>query len=418
MKRLHLKRKWTSLALAAMTLSASMLYSCEPEDAPTPDQGGGSGGPIENPAETPIETPFTSIPDALVGTWFASDNDGPLTTNWEKGTFQGQQGFKEFRTMVFTKNGKEAVEYTTDVVNFGGETKQYFYKISGTLEYATNPASLTFHAQTGTMRVFSDKYAGYKEAPIIQKDLLNYYSVLRDPEATTYSSSTNYLNAKRFDGGNHYSVKYEKVDGNTTPVDPNSGGLYTTPPATGTYVQVENLYYPTVTIGEQEWMSVNYAGPGGIQDTDKPQYGTFFKFADLPNIPVPAGWCIPTKGDYTKLLESQGLVLDEWGKTDGADVGQKRLIGQLMATAGWLKQDGYANNQSGFNAVPANLRVIEGNPHGEGANCLLWTSEKDEEDNPIVFEIIQFPSDTFAGFTTYSVGYNPPHIPVRLVRDK
>ncbi len=77
MKRLHFKRKLTSLALAAMTLSASLLYSCEPDEAPTPNDGNGSGGPIENPTENPtdppLETPFTSIPDALVGTWFASD---------------------------------------------------------------------------------------------------------------------------------------------------------------------------------------------------------------------------------------------------------------------------------------------------------------------------------------------------------
>lgn len=89
-----------------------------------------------------------------------------------------------------------------------------------------------------------------------------------------------------------------------------------------------------------------------------------------------------------------------------------------MSATGWLKQDGYANNQSGFNAVPANLRVLNGNPHGEGANCVLWTSDLDKEEIPLAFTIIQLPSDTYASIRTYPPGYNPPHLPVRFVRDK
>lgn len=194
---------------------------------------------------------------------------------------------------------------------------------------------------------------------------------------------------------------------------------YTAPPKSGTYVKIGSLYYPTVTIGDQEWMSVNYAGPGGMSNGSKPHYGTFLKFADLPSIQVPAGWRLPTKQDYVKLIRSQGIVFDEYlESTDGDDVQSKRLLGQLMATTGWIKQDGYANNRSGFNAVPANLLVLEGVAHREGANCLLWTSEKDERDNPVAFKLIQLPSDTYARFGTYPVGYYPPHLPVRFVKDK
>ncbi|UOQ71543.1 hypothetical protein MUN79_23470 [Hymenobacter cellulosilyticus] len=165
-------------------------------------------------------------------------------------------------------------------------------------------------------------------------------------------------------------------------------------------------------------MSVNYAGNGGIKVGTKPHYGTFFKHADLNTIPVPAGWRIPTKQDYVKLLASQGLTLNSWESTDGADLASKRRLGQLMATSGWLKQDGYATNSSGFTAVPANLQVTNGSPNGEGTNCLLWTAEKNAEDSPVAFQIIQLPSDTYAAFGSYAVGYNPAHLPVRLVRDK
>jgi len=406
-----LRLKNSLLLLATCT---SLLGACREDD---PEPSTTTPPPTE---EEPIikETPTTSIPEELAGTWFADNNDGPLTANWDAGTFQGEQGFKEFRTMVFTNDGKNAVEYTTEVMNSGDEVKRYFYRIVGSLEYQAAPRSLRFHAQSGKMRVFSNKYSGYKESPIRVESLRSYFSVLVDPQATTFASATNYLNAKRNDGGNQYSVKYRKVGGSTTPPD-NSGGLYTTPPTSGTHIKIGNLYYPTVTIGTQEWMSVNYAGPGGMTNGSKPHYGTFMKFADLPSIQVPAGWRLPTKADYIKLIKSQGIAFDEYlESTDGEDVQSKRLLGQLMATTGWLKQDGYANNKSGFNAVPGNLLVLDGNPHGEGSNCLLWTSEKDARDNPVAFKLIQLPSDTYARFGTYAVGYFPPHLPVRFVKDK
>ncbi len=405
--------------LPTLLLVVFSLFACNP-DSPDPVKADEPDDKDETEKPMP-EAPHTSIPDAWVGTWYADHNKGPLTTNWEEGTFQGEQGFREFRTMVFTKNGKEAVEYYSEVYNSGDEVKQYLYKLTGTLEHKKNPASLTFHAQSGKMRIFSNKTQGYKESTIKASDLKTYESVLFDPEATTFSNATNYLTAQRKDGGNHYSVRYTKVSGTTTPGDggPNSDDPYSKPPTSGTYVAIGKGYYPTVTIGNLEWTSVNYAGTGGISDTDKPHYGTFFKFADLKNITLPAGWRIPTRQDYIALLKSQGIAYDTtWNSTDGADLQSKKLLGQLMSATGWLKQDGYANNKSGFNAVPANLRVVGGNPHGEGTNCILWTSELDQEENPLAFKIIQLPSDTYAGIGSYPVGYYPPHIPVRFVRNK
>ncbi len=405
--------------LPTLLLVVFSLFACNP-DSPDPVKADEPDDKDETEKPMP-EAPHTSIPDAWVGTWYADHNKGPLTTNWEEGTFQGEQGFREFRTMVFTKNGKEAVEYYSEVYNSGDEVKQYLYKLTGTLEHKKNPASLTFHAQSGKMRIFSNKTQGYKESTIKASDLKTYESVLFDPEATTFSNATNYLTAQRKDGGNHYSVRYTKVSGTTTPGDggPNSDDPYSKPPTSGTYVAIGKGYYPTVTIGNLEWTSVNYAGTGGISDTDKPHYGTFFKFADLKNITLPAGWRIPTRQDYIALLKSQGIAYDTtWNSTDGADLQSKKLLGQLMSATGWLKQDGYANNKSGFNAVPANLRVVGGNPHGEGTNCILWTSDLDQEENPLAFKIIQLPSDTYAGIGSYPVGYYPPHIPVRFVRNK
>ncbi|KAA6439858.1 hypothetical protein FEM33_10430 [Dyadobacter flavalbus] len=406
----NLKNQLAMICAAAMLL----MVSCKNENNPVPPEDPVVDGEVG-------ETPYTTIPDEFVGTWYPDHNQGPLSTNWEQGTFQGEQGFREFRTMVFTKNGKNAVEYTSEVFNSGDEVLQYLYKLTGTLEYkANNPSTLTFHAQTGRMKVFSNKYSGFKESAIRAEDLKEYESILSNPQATTYTSSVNYLDAKRVSGGVLYTVKYKKVDASNNPDNGgNSGDPYSNPPSDGTYVKIINQYYPTVTIGNLEWTSVNYSGTGGIKEASKPQYGTFYKFADIQKIPLPAGWRIPTRQDYINLIKSQGIAYDEqWNTTNGEDLQSKKLLGNLMSVSGWLKEDGYANNKSGFNAVPANLRVTNGSPNGEGTNCLLWTSDKDENDLPIVFKLIQLPSDTYAALSGQSIGYNPPHIPLRFVRDK
>jgi uncharacterized protein (TIGR02145 family) len=373
--------------------------------------------PEPNPDEDEVETPFTEIPDEYVGTWYTVHNEGPLTTNWEQGTFQGEQGFREFRTLILTKDGKNAVEYTSEIMNVSDEVKQYMYQLSGTLTFNSNTRTLTFHPRKGKMRIFSNKYTSYKEFDVSRQDILSYSTVITNTEATTYTSSPNFLTGKRLDGEIALSARYVKVEADQPRGETPNG--YDNPPATGTYVQIGNQYYPTIAIGDLEWMSVNYAGLGGIKISSNPEYGTFYKYMDLDQIEVPDGWRIPNKQDYMDLLASQEIEFDEiWESTDGDDLESKKKLGQLMSKSGWLKQDGFANNKSGFNAVPANLQVTEGTPHGEGSNCLLWTSEIDQEGHPVIFKIIQLPSDTFASFGPSVIGFNPAHIPLRLVKDK
>ena len=368
----------------------------------------------ETPSEAlPVNpnTPATNIPDEFVGTWFASDNAGPLSKNWEEGSFQGEAGFKDFRTMVLTKDGKNAIEYTSEVYITNDKIQQFIYRITGTLEY-TAQGTLTFHAQSGKMRVFSNQYSGYKEATITTADISSYISVLKET-----SAGTQFLIAKRFDGANQWSVKYTKVGAVTNPGT--VGGDYSVPPATGTHVKITNSYFPTVTIGNQEWMSVNYKGAGGITLPNKPGYGTFYRYSDVAKIAIPSGWRIPTKADFLKLLKSQGIAYDEiFNTTDGGDVNAKKALGNLMTTSGWLKQDGYATNSTGFSALPANIQVQSGNPYGEGTNFILWIADKDGGDNQLTFKILQMPTDTYATFQPFLDGYNPVYIPIRFVRDK
>ncbi|MEZ0612026.1 FISUMP domain-containing protein [Fibrella sp. WM1] len=401
-------RTLTLAACVLLTALTGTLCSCKHGVAPDPTNP-------DDPGTSPIETPYTAIPDEYVGTWYSSRNDGPLTDNWANKTFQGEQGYAEFRTMVFTKDGKNAVEYTTEVFNTSTEIRQRFYRIVGTLEYKTSPTSITFHAQKGTMRVFSNRSSGYQENPISLNELRSYQTVWEKPQATNIPNATNLLTGTIIDQHGRYSVEYKKVTSGsaTSPT-----GLPSTSPITGgSSVKIGDLYYPTVSIGNQEWLATNYAGPGSLKEAAKPQYGTFMHYNDLKSIPLPTGWRVPSRQDYEKLLRSQGLTVYEWG-TDGDDLTSRQLLGKLMAPNVWMKQDGYANNQSGFNAMPADVRRPSGTNNGEGANCVLWIADKTSQDEPMVFNLIQMPSRTYARFTPQAISYFPELTPVRLVRDK
>jgi uncharacterized protein (TIGR02145 family) len=400
---------WGVAALLAASIGA--LSSCQ-NTLPTPANPPAGGGTGNDPTPT---TPATSIPDALVGTWYAENNPSPLTTNWNQGTFQGTVGFAEYRTLVLTKDGTNAVDYTSEAYSTG---EQRMFKMTGTLEYNASINRLTFHAQSGTVRVYSAGSTTYQESPIVATDVAKYKMTWSQPMATTFTDRPNVLVADRMSGAQAIASKYKQVAGTGRP-DPNpSNGLYDNPPATGTYIKIGNQYFPTATIGKQVWMSVNYVGNGGIADAQHPEYGTYYRFFDLKNVQIPAGWRIPTQQDYEDLLASQGLALNMWGSTDPSDLASKRKLGQLMAPGVWRKQDGYATNSSGFGAVPSDYRNTNVVGNGLGSNCRLWTAEKDSDDHPLAFQIIQIVSDTYSSLLSFPITSIETYMPVRLVRDK
>ena len=223
-------------AVTMLVLIACTTLGCTPETpaptpipekptTPKPDKD--TPPPPANPGTPQApNTPVTSIPDELVGTWYADGNHHPMTEDWEKGTFQGEPGNREYRTMVFTKEGNNAIEYFSYVYS---SCMHVMFKRIRTLEYKNNPPrSLTFHQQTGRVRIFEG--ATYQEIDLVDEKWDTYLSVLEDPEATTYTSSPNFLRALRATGSQTYSVKYHKVEGTTTPGNPTSpGGLYSPP---------------------------------------------------------------------------------------------------------------------------------------------------------------------------------------------
>ncbi|GAB4028160.1 FISUMP domain-containing protein [Spirosoma koreense] len=134
-------------------------------------------------------------------------------------------------------------------------------------------------------------------------------------------------------------------------------------------VRISGKDYPIQTIGNQIWTTANYDGPGGIPygtGAEKPEYGRYYTLDEAKDIPVPAGWRLPTRQDYTALAETQGVVF-----TGLRAMGQE-AIKKLTSSANWRTIPG--TNASGFNALPAGYSYQNSAPV-DGDIAEFWTSE-------------------------------------------
>ncbi|WP_207426744.1 FISUMP domain-containing protein [Pedobacter sp. SYSU D00535] len=137
----------------------------------------------------------------------------------------------------------------------------------------------------------------------------------------------------------------------------------------GQTVTISGKAYPTVEIGTLIWTSSNYDGPGGIPydaSNSKPEYGRYYTAPEISQVQLPQGWRIPTVNDYVKLMESQGIVLENYHATNQPN------IKKLVSATRWKNTQG--TNASGFNAFPAGYSFNNSSPM-DGDISEFWTSE-------------------------------------------
>ncbi|MBS1532161.1 MAG: hypothetical protein JSU01_17800, partial [Bacteroidetes bacterium] len=115
--------------------------------------------------------------------------------------------------------------------------------------------------------------------------------------------------------------------------------------------------YPTVTIGNQIWTTVNYSGPGGYHSETYKQFGDYYSQSEALAITLPTGWRVPSMNDYSVLLSNF--------TTDKDYYGYYRLLGggdglpALQSKSYWGTP---GTNASGFNGLPGSLFTIDGQP--------------------------------------------------------
>jgi uncharacterized protein (TIGR02145 family) len=155
-------------------------------------------------------------------------------------------------------------------------------------------------------------------------------------------------------------------------------------------IDIEGNIYKTRKIGSQIWMAENLkatkfndgveitltedthgwgssSSPGycwyfNDAGTFKDIYGALYNgYAVSQGNLCPAGWHIPAKQEWLTLREFLG---------DTAKAGGKM---KETGTAHWLAPNKGADNSSGFNALPAGIRYLEGTFASESSYTSFWS---------------------------------------------
>lgn len=147
-------------------------------------------------------------------------------------------------------------------------------------------------------------------------------------------------------------------------------------PIESTCIDPDGRKYKTIVVGEQEWMSENYAYlpnfftadkknaeearcyvPGyaetkeeAIESDEYKKYGAFYNLKAAIEY-CPKGWHLPTDAEWKELemflgMSKEDADIDGYGKYRG-EVGKK-----LKSTEGW-DSEGNGDNTSGLNVLPA-----------------------------------------------------------------
>lgn len=176
-----------------------------------------------------------------------------------------------------------------------------------------------------------------------------------------------------------------------------------TPPApTGSVSDLEGNVYPTIVIGEQDWMVTNLASTiyndgtpiPNVTDAaawanltsdayawldndvaNKDLYGAYYNWYAVDKRKLcPAGWAMPSRDSWGALVDT---------------LGGKAVAGGLMKEAGpahWQAPNKGATNLSGFSALPAGERDLTGGFAVQGQYAEWWSSD---------FKLISLPGTAY-----------------------
>lgn len=124
-------------------------------------------------------------------------------------------------------------------------------------------------------------------------------------------------------------------------------------------ITINGTSYPTVVIGQQEWTTVNYNGPGGVQGkffVPSDSFNKYYTVEEASSVKLPSGWRVPTKNDFDKLTTHFSSAKDK----EGNAVADFSAVKGLMSTEAWESDDDAykaGDNSSGFNAYPAGFYI-------------------------------------------------------------
>lgn len=161
---------------------------------------------------------------------------------------------------------------------------------------------------------------------------------------------------------------------------------------TGSVTDVEGNVYPTIKIGQQEWMVENlktttYNDGTPIPNvtdmsawanlasdayswfdndvSNKDLYGALYNWSAVNKKTLcPTGWAIPSSDSWGVIVSTEG------GKSVAG--GRMKEVGTKL----WQAPNAGATNQSGFSARPAGARFLDGSFVYKGQYAFWWCSDE------------------------------------------
>jgi uncharacterized protein (TIGR02145 family) len=97
----------------------------------------------------------------------------------------------------------------------------------------------------------------------------------------------------------------------------------------------------------------------------------------------PTGWHVPTKAEWTTLINQLGGLTSASGKL------------KETGTSHWLGANADASNESGFTAVPGGYRSYDGTFSGLGYVSDWWTATEDNLSYPWSISLMYFDNNVY-----------------------
>ncbi len=151
--------------------------------------------------------------------------------------------------------------------------------------------------------------------------------------------------------------------------------------------------YPTVLIGDQEWMTknlnyktVNYSWAYINQSSYREDYGMLYNF-EAANVACPVGWHLPTDTEWRKLEKTLGMAdgvsLSEGyrGDNEGSELKE-------TGSNNWYSPNNNAVDLVGFKALPGGYRDTDGNFGLIGTMGAFWTATQNIAEQKAIYRAL------------------------------
>ena len=174
----------------------------------------------------------------------------------------------------------------------------------------------------------------------------------------------------------------------------------------GSVTDIDGNTYATIQIGTQVWMAENlrttrYRNGDPIPNvTDKGKwgglssgawchyendpkhevpYGKLYNWYTVndPRKVCPAGWHVPTDGEWQQLEAALGMPASELGQKNEFRGYAQNVRGKMKTTTLWESPNTGATNSSGFSGLPGGYRYPNGGTfHNLGSNGSWWSASE------------------------------------------